>query len=376
MEELARRTPVASVEALLDRLAAGAQALAERAIEAASADRPGLPALPAEERLRGFVEVLPLGMAAIREDREPSDAEIDAIRRLARQRAREGLSLEATLHAYRSGATFVLGEAERVGGELGVPAEEMLRLTRRFWAWLDTVTVEVSSAFHAAEDGSRRAELLTALLAGSIGPGDLGAALAALGLDPGEDLHVVRARPAAGAPLHRLRRSLLAGGPGELTVDGDDLVGVLARRPEPVAGAVVAVAGPAAPAALAEPAQEAWSTLATALAVGAEGVVGAGDLGLLPAVVGEDRVGGGAVARCFGAFDGEARETMERTLAVLVEHDLHVDQAAAALAVHPNTLRYRLRRFTDTTGLDLGRVSDLVVVWWALQRIRLRPPPS
>jgi DNA-binding PucR family transcriptional regulator len=40
--------------------------------------------------------------------------------------------------------------------------------------------------------------------------------------------------------------------------------------------------------------------------------------------------------------------------------------------VHPNTLRHRLRRFDESTGADLRRPADLVELWWALERRRLR----
>jgi DNA-binding PucR family transcriptional regulator len=38
--------------------------------------------------------------------------------------------------------------------------------------------------------------------------------------------------------------------------------------------------------------------------------------------------------------------------------------------VHPNTLRHRLRRFEEATGANLRRPTDLVELWWALERRR------
>jgi DNA-binding PucR family transcriptional regulator len=50
--------------------------------------------------------------------------------------------------------------------------------------------------------------------------------------------------------------------------------------------------------------------------------------------------------------------------------DLSVERAARALFVHPNTVRYRLRRLAKLTGLDVARFYDLVEL---LTAIRLLP---
>jgi DNA-binding PucR family transcriptional regulator len=42
-----------------------------------------------------------------------------------------------------------------------------------------------------------------------------------------------------------------------------------------------------------------------------------------------------------------------------------VDATAASLFVHPNTVRHRLRRFVDLTGLELDTTFGAVAAWWA-----------
>jgi DNA-binding PucR family transcriptional regulator len=44
------------------------------------------------------------------------------------------------------------------------------------------------------------------------------------------------------------------------------------------------------------------------------------------------------------------------------------------LAVHPNTLRYRLRRFEEMTNASLRRTEDLFETWWALERLAFTEP--
>jgi hypothetical protein len=47
---------------------------------------------------------------------------------------------------------------------------------------------------------------------------------------------------------------------------------------------------------------------------------------------------------------------------------MRVEPAAARLFVHPNTVRYRLRRYAELTGAELSETEEALRVWWALQR--------
>jgi DNA-binding PucR family transcriptional regulator len=48
------------------------------------------------------------------------------------------------------------------------------------------------------------------------------------------------------------------------------------------------------------------------------------------------------------------------TLRAYLDCDLDVRRAADALYVHPNTVRYRLRRISELTGLDTQSFSGMV----------------
>ena len=138
-------------------------------------------------------------------------------------------------------------------------------------------------------------------------------------------------------------------------------------------GTVVGVGPPARLAGLPAAFALAGRALQTALAFGEQGVFSLADLGIRPAILADEALGEVFCARhleplaSLGRLGGE----LEATLRALFDHDLHVDDTARALHVHPNTLRHRLRRYEEATGASLRRQADLVELWWALERRRL-----
>lgn len=47
-------------------------------------------------------------------------------------------------------------------------------------------------------------------------------------------------------------------------------------------------------------------------------------------------------------------------------HRVTVGLTAIRLQVHANTVRYRINRFREATGLDVRRTEDLMTAWWLL----------
>jgi purine catabolism regulator len=76
-------------------------------------------------------------------------------------------------------------------------------------------------------------------------------------------------------------------------------------------------------------------------------------------------------------YDAERGTQLLRTLDVLLAHRGSITATAEALFVHQNTLRQRLRRMADITGLDLRHddplLLELAVKLVRLERARVRP---
>jgi purine catabolism regulator len=59
---------------------------------------------------------------------------------------------------------------------------------------------------------------------------------------------------------------------------------------------------------------------------------------------------------------------------VLIEHDFEKGRVAAALSVHRNTLRDRIARISELTGVDLERADGRGLAWLAWLARRDSPP--
>ena len=101
-----------------------------------------------------------------------------------------------------------------------------------------------------------------------------------------------------------------------------------------------------------------------------------GDIGWLPADAAAQRE---VVERILGpaiAYDILHRTELVRSAEVWLAQDRSTGSAARALHLHPNTLAYRLRRFSELTGQDVTKVRDTVDVWLALRVWRMLERPT
>lgn len=84
----------------------------------------------------------------------------------------------------------------------------------------------------------------------------------------------------------------------------------------------------------------------------------------------------GLPRRLLGALDpaDDFHRDLVATALAYLDHGQRLDRTADAVHLHPNTVRYRLRRLQELTGLpDHPTVPETVRWWWAL---RSWPPAS
>jgi hypothetical protein len=341
-----------------------------------------LPAETLAEAIRGNVG---RALSALRELRPPTPQELEGAAVVGRERAEQGLTVDAVLHAYRISVGAVWSRFGELARERGADVSSVLAFSETLWLWADAVMDIVASAHREVEleltreEQQRRDAFVLALLTGTIDAAELRRESATYGLDPEREYVPFRARAAgrrngeARSLPHRIALAL-AGDDGLVTALDHDMVGVAARPPVSMPGVATGL-GPAARLAdLPNAFALASRALQTTLAFREEGTCSLADLSIRPAILADEALGDTFEARYLAPLAelGRLGTELETTLRTWFDEEMRVEDAARALHVHPNTLRHRLRRFEETTGATLRKPSDLVELWWALERRRWR----
>lgn len=347
-----------------------------------------------------------LMIESVREDREPRREELGFARHAAARRVRQGIPLAGFLHAFRLGHRTMWDAIVRAAPDSPSGREAALTLARPAMRYIDVVSTHVAESYLKEEqrllataDRERR-DLLENLLAGRV-PAPADTPAAAAGIEAHELLLVAVARVASeGAAdpndLHRAAEVLAT---RLATADAEPLV--VARQGEIVAlipagvprtdplarlrGAQELLAerramqtriGVSAPcdglAAVAQGYAEARQALLRTTE--AHTLVALEELSTFDYLVATADPAAWQVARRTSA--ALVREAaMSDTVMAYVDCDLDVARAARLLGVHPNTVRYRLRRVGEVTGRDPSRFHDLVELATVIRMARARSHP-
>jgi PucR C-terminal helix-turn-helix domain/GGDEF-like domain len=301
---------------------------------------------------------------------------------LGRIEHREGRSLDALLAAYRVGARIAWRRSVEAGSAAGLPPEVLYRLGEAIFAYIDELSAESVEGYAEAQIATagerevRRRELIVLLE----------------GESPDERL--VRAAAAeAGWRLPATVAALVADGDEDSHLGrllGSDVVAtsfegkVVALIPDPdgpgrrtqiehaLEGSVAAL-GPTVD----------WRSAADSIGqarlahrLRGEGVLP--EAGLLRcddhlpdlAVHAEPSLAGTLERRWLAPLDGTAsasRAKLERTLELWLCHGGRIEAVSAALDVHPQTVRYRLRRLRELFGGALDDPDSRLALQLALR---------
>lgn len=314
--------------------------------------------------------LLTAGTRAVVDLRGPTEAELTFVEELAVTRAGQGVPVEAVLAAIHLSSRALWARARELAAEQGVGDAQLLEAREVYDDWAETVRARLISAHRRASAeqeparGSRDVALLRRLLAGGVS-----AALAATeaGYRESTLFHVAVARPGDATTVARFEAALRGRKALLGRLDGL-LVAVLTEAPGRLAedAPLIGVAGPGVPDDLDRIRAQALAALG-----GAElgGRVGPHHVADLPTLAALSRAGDLGVL--VTARHRAARARLEphvhdiaRAVVAWVEHDRDVPAAARSLFVHPNTVRNRLQRFTEVTGVDPQRSFEAIDAWW------------
>ncbi len=362
--------------------------LSTAAVARMSAELPWFAELPAEHRAAVGM-VAQAGIAAfVHWLSGPRDTALTgAVFGVAPRELARVVSLQQTVELVR----LTVDTVEAHVAELAAPGEEqalhdaVLRFSREV-AFAAAHVYATAAEERGAWDARLRAMLIDALLRGDP-PDALRARASALGWPARAAVAVVAGTAPDGDPEHlledaeRLCRAAgldaLAGLQGDrlvLVVTGDDDVEGRVARVESAYGKGPVVVGPVVPD-IGTAARDSAPAALAALRVAAawpEAPRPVAAAALLP-----ERALDGDEAACEALADiyntlGEAGEAIRDTVTAYLAHGGSIEAAARALYVHPNTVRYRLRKAVEASGLLMTEARGAFVMQVAIAVGRLR----
>ena len=358
---------VAEIETELDALVA-------RTGDRIREEIPEFRRVPVEALARAIRGNMLRALTALRDLRPPTAGELEQAAAIGRERAEQGLTVDAVLHAYRISISAVWSRFGELARERGADVGSVLAFSETLWLWADAVMDIVAHAHReveleqAREEQQRRDAFVVALLTGTLSAAELRRESATHGLDADRDYVPFRARSAS----HRTAATLAGDGGLVIALDRD-LAGIALRAPQAVDGVACGLGPPARLADVAASFAVASRALQTAVAFGQEGAYSLADLSIRPAILADEPLGDAFAARYLEPLDalGRMGAELDTTLRAWFDQEMRIDETARVLHVHPNTLRHRLRRFEEVTGATLRDPRQLVELWWALERRRL-----
>ncbi|CAL9437386.1 hypothetical protein SUDANB121_02188 [Nocardiopsis dassonvillei] len=305
---------------------------------------------------------------AVAARRGPTEAELGFVQELGVSRARQGVPVEAVLSAIHVAERAIWTRAREIARAHGVGAEQLLDMRELYEDWAEAVRGRLITAHRETLADQERSVAArdTALLLRLL-EGGSAASLAAAEAGLPADLWVVTARSGRPPDTARWERGLRDPAPA-LAAEVDGLfVAVLGGAPAPDAlPGPAGLAGPGHPEHLSGLRRLAASALAAAEAAGLTGVVHIAGVAALAAVVERDDLAG-VLARHHAPARralGSNAVPVARAVRTWFEYDRDVARTAEALFVHPNTVRNRLQRFAEVTGMDPYTPLGAVDAWW------------
>jgi PucR C-terminal helix-turn-helix domain/GGDEF-like domain len=332
---------------------------------------------------------------------------LDFIGQHARLRVTYGISLESLLHAYRVGGNVLWEQCMQEAVALGVSRDTGLELARLTFDQLDVLTTHTAQAYLREEARVRTVRdeasrnLLELLILGQADFSWAERHPAAPGLDPGGELvvFVAAVENSAGplieavqdvyaavsdlhsrsenAPLIAIRQGVVVGVASAQNEDRLALQLADARHRLDAAKGELFRSGISAPCNGFGGVRGAYEQAIFALsrASGERPVVSVAEMPSLQYALSSapspTRALIAARASKLAALDEPTLAKLRQTVHAFADANLNLTRAASDLYVHPNTLRYRLKRIREQTGQDPQTVAGLTELLCILEAVRL-----
>lgn len=364
-----------TLELALSRLSADLPELSHRVADVVHQELPSYRVFDEEDARRAVERNLEAAVQALRSRAPRPDDDFAGIDKTIRERFEAGITVDDAVRAFAMCIWRIHQRFMEVSRDLLIGGEDAIEGSDLLWQLGDAITVRVVSTYNELDaqrslmDLQRRAGLVRRLLTGRAAPNELDPSV----FDADGEYAAVRCITHDGVGLKDMAALERTGSASRraavLGLVGGECVGIVARRPEPPTGMLVAV-GPTVP--LSEIKRSftiADKACHVAHHLRRRGIQTMDSLTWRLAAVDEPEVTELLRARYIEPLraEGEFGRDIEKSVRRYLAKELNVPETARALSVHANTLRYRLRKFTELTGADLDTPATLMEVTWAFQ---------
>ncbi|MCH8559483.1 MULTISPECIES: PucR family transcriptional regulator [unclassified Nesterenkonia] len=371
-------------EAAWDQLLAALEAdgsILEETIGNIRATVPGYHDVPTSALQASVRRNIALSIRTVRAGFEPSSDDVAEADALASERHAQGVPVESVLAGFRTCMSVILHRLLDHAPDHGIPADQVLASSTLLWELGDAFSTRAVLVYRdkdvsrALADSTRRAAWIGDAVATWMEPTELARGAALYDIPTAAPLRALAAHSQPEEDLEHQRRlqdwADRAGIRVLTAVRASTLVGILIGEP-PLSAEPDRLTLGLGPAVTLEGLPRSFESASTALrAAAAVGQTGVVDLERLSwragvhaspevtALLQERHLQPLAEAGTFGEHVLEAVDAYLR-------HRLSIPLAARSIPVHANTLRYRLQRFQEMVGADLGDLDTLVELSWAL----------
>ena len=371
--------------AALVRDLAGDPQLVDDVVDAARSRFAEVARLPRGESRRHVAALLEAGFAAFSRAGDPDEESFAEAIRFGAERAALGVPVAGLLSGVHAGRSRILEIAINRGRDAGLPYDVLLQALLKLDRYGTQLERHVVQGYRDAErelsrDGrSGRIRALRRLLLGVDGDGP-DEDPARFGLHDSGRYHCVVSDVADPGRVRAMEQAFARHG-GVLAPVAGRLSGLTPRLPATVDATALVVTTPAV---TLDQVRAAHQLCLTALQAGCgrrTGLVDVVELAGETALGAQPMLAGFLADRLLGVLDpaDEFHRELVSTALSYLDHGQRLDRTAVALHLHPNTVRYRLRRLRELAGFGAPAGDGLTVMetvrwWWALRTWHTPPP--
>lgn len=355
------------------------QSLVDQTLADLRRNVPGYENVPTASLEASVRRNMALTVRTIRDGFEPTPDQVAEADALAVERYAQGVPIGSVLAGFRVSLSIIFRSILARAPESGIPTEQILTSSTLLWALGDAFSTRAVAVYQdrevsrAVTDSALRAEWVRNVVTTAMPPAERIRGATLYDVPTTEPIRAVVLNAAPGAEVKRLRQldewAQDAGARVLAAVQGSCLVGILVGQPygDPAAGALTIGVGEAT---TLEELPRSFQSASLALEAGeCLGRTGMLDLPQL-----SWRLGVHACPETTDILYGLHLAPLENTgefghhileaVEAFLHHRLSIPLAAHSIPVHVNTLRYRLQRFSQLTGADLGDVNTLIELSW------------